>query len=428
MVGERNNSAGSEIEILFLSSCNKASGDFGEHTPFQTVIVKIWLNYNLTCDTNIWGKSRLRFIKKLDHLTKKGMHMNDNIYEKLRERIDSYSVGFSATPSGIEIKILQKIFNPVEAEIYLQMERKLETAETIARRVGQDTEIVGDILRGMTAKGLTFPRTKAGVKYYAAAPFMHGFFEHIAVKGMDKELAKMFEDYRWGGFIPKTKTLRTVPINVSIDSHKPVMPYDDVKKIVEGKVRIGLFPCACAAVMKVLETKCDKPFDVCIGFDYYAEYAIEEYGVGRWITREEALDVLRRSEEAGLVHQVGGDRRNVEAICNCCSDCCGILKAFKMLPNPAKYSGSNYISCLDANYCNLCEVCIDRCPMGAIAVGTDSVIINTERCIGCGLCTTTCPTEAITLAMKPEDKIKLPPSPDRYTFMRSSLDYDKDVE
>jgi electron transport complex protein RnfB len=354
--------------------------------------------------------------------------MNDNIYEQLRERIDSYSVGFSATPSGIEINILQKIFTPVEAELYLHMERKLETAEAIARRAGQDKEIVRNILVEMTEKGLTFPRTKAGIKYYAAAPFMHGFFEHHAVKGMDKELAKMYEDYKWGGFIPKTRALRTVPINISLDSHKPVMPYDDVKKIIEGKERIGLFPCACAATMKVLESGCDNPLDVCIAFDYYAEYAIEEFGTGKWITREEALDVLKRSEEAGLVHQVGGDSRNVECICNCCSDCCGALRFFKLLPNPAKFGGSNYFSRLDADLCNYCEICIDRCPMDAITSGSSNVVTNPERCIGCGLCTTTCPTEAITLEMKPENKIKPPPSPDRYTFMRSSLDYDKDVE
>jgi NAD-dependent dihydropyrimidine dehydrogenase PreA subunit len=354
--------------------------------------------------------------------------MNDHIHQRLRERIDSYSVGFSTTPSGIEIKILQKIFSPEEAELYLHMERKLERVEDIAQKAGKTAEEIKVLLDGMKKKGLLFPKKKNGIQYYALAPFMHGFFEHQSVLGLDYELAKMYEDYMWGGFIPKTRSLRTVPIDVSLDSNKTVMPYDDIKKIIDSKNRIGLMPCACAAKMKVLKSGCNQSLNVCIAFDFYAEYAIEEYGVGRWITQEEALQVIRKSEDEGLVHQVGGDNRNVECICNCCTECCNLLRFFTIIPNPAKFAGSNYFSSLDHTLCNLCEICIERCPMNAIKPHNDTLTINLERCIGCGLCTTTCPTEAIMLKMKPADKIKPPPSPDRYTFMRSSLDYDKDVE
>lgn len=354
--------------------------------------------------------------------------MDDHIYQRLRECIDSYSVGFSATPAGMEIKILQKTFAPEEAELYLHMKRKLEKVEEIAHRAGKTAEETKTLLEGMMKKGLLFPRKKDGVQYYALAPFMHGFFEHQSVLGLDKELAGLYEDYMWGGFIPKTRSLRTVPIDVSLDSNKAVMPYDDIKKIIDDKSRIGLMPCACAAKMKVLESGCNQPLDVCIAFDYYAEYAIEGYGVGRWITREEAIEVLRKSEDEGLVHQVGGDSRNVECICNCCVDCCNLLRFLKLVPNPAKFAGSNYYSSLDAALCNLCDICIERCPMNAISATNGNLAINQERCIGCGLCTTACPTDAIMLKMKPADKIKPPPSPDRYTFMRSSLDYDKDVE
>jgi len=354
--------------------------------------------------------------------------MSDDIYLRLRERIDSYAAGYSATPSGMEIKILEKIFTPEEADLYLHMQRKLERVEDIAQRAEQSVEVAEVLLEGMKMKGLLFPLERKGVKYFAAAPFMHGFLEHQAVLGLDHELAKMYEDYMWGGFIPKTRSLRTIPIDVSLDSNKPVMPYDDVKRIIEGKSRIGLLPCACAAKMKVLDSGCKQNLDVCIGFDFYAEYAIDGYGVGRWITQEEALQILKKSEDEGLVHQVGGDSRNVECICNCCSDCCNLLRFFKLIPNPSKFAGSNYFSSLDESLCDQCDLCIERCPMNAITVQEDKLVLNRERCIGCGLCSTACPTEAITLKMKPIDQIKGPPSPERYTFMRSSLDYYNDME
>lgn len=353
--------------------------------------------------------------------------MNE-LYNRLRERIDQRSVGFCTTPSGIEMKILERIFTPEEANIYLNLSKKLEPVKEIALRADADEQGTGLILERMTKKGLTFPKTKNGVKYYAAAPFMHGFFEHQAVTNMDKDLAQMYENYFSGGFIPKTHALRTVPINKDLKAQGPILPYDDVKKIIESKERIGLMPCACASKMKLLESGCKQPINVCIGFDFYAEYAIEELGVGKWITQAEALKLLDETEKAGLVHQTGGDSRNTECICNCCSDCCVSLRMFKFFPQPAKIAGSNYQAKLYEDQCTQCESCISRCPMNAITAGGSGVSINPDRCIGCGLCTSICPSGAIILNTKPEDKIKPPPSPEKYKFMRSSIDFYKDVE
>jgi Dissimilatory sulfite reductase (desulfoviridin), alpha and beta subunits len=353
--------------------------------------------------------------------------MTTETYEKLRERIDSFSIGFNATASGIEIKILQKIFTENEAQMYLFLSRQLEPIEVIASKTDKDYAEVAAILSGMLKKGLVFPRKKGGKMYYAAAPFMHGFFENQATTIMNKELATMYDEYIKGGFFPKGMALRTIPVNIALENRSQVLPYDDIKQIIESKERIGLFKCACALKMQKLETGCSRPLEVCMGFDYYAEYPIEHYGIGRWISKEEALNVLEGAEKAGLVHQTGGDSRNIECICNCCPNCCVNLNAFKAFPSPAKLAGSNYYAEINSETCLSCETCLDYCPMKAIVVVEDRVTINLDRCIGCGLCTRACPNEARRLVRK-TDKTRGPLSPEKYRFMRSSLDFDKDIE
>lgn len=353
--------------------------------------------------------------------------MTNEIYEKLRERIDSFSIGFNATASGIEIKILQKIFTENEAQMYLSLSRQLKPIDEIAANTGKDYHEASAILEGMLKKGLVFPRKKGNRMFYAAAPFMHGFFENQAVTIMDKELATLYDQYIKGGFSPKGMALRTVPVNISLQSRTQVLPYDDIKQIIEGKERIGLFKCACALKMQKLETGCKQPLEVCMGFDYYAEYPIEHLGVGRWISREEALNVLAEAEKAGLVHQTGGDSRNIECLCNCCPNCCVNLNAFKTFPAPAKLAASNYYAEINPDICLSCKTCLDHCPMKAISIVEDKVSINLDRCIGCGLCTRACPNEARKLVRK-TDKIRGPASPEKYRFMRSSLDFDKDIK
>lgn len=352
-----------------------------------------------------------------------------DVYRQVQEKIDGYSVGFSATESGIELRILRKLLSPEEAGLYLHLTRKLEPVRAISERAKGDPETVAALLESLTSKGFTFPRTKGDVRYYAAAPFMHGFFEHQAVtKKMDRELAQMYEQYFKDGFKPKTKALRTIPINQPLMDASAVLPHDDVRKIIDGKTKIAVTPCACVTKMKVLESQCTSPLHVCLTFDFYAEYQIEELKVGRWITREEAYRILDQSQEAGLVHQVGGTSENTECICNCCPDCCQMLRTVKHHPSPARVMGSNYYAQVAADDCTLCDACVDRCPMQAISAGDLSVGIDLARCIGCGLCTSACPVEAIKLRTKPAEKVRPPPSPEKYKFLRPSSDFYEDLE
>lgn len=172
---------------------------------------------------------------------------NHNIYEELREKIDGYSVGLFPTDTGKEIKILERLFTEEEARVYMVMDRSLKSVKVIAEQLNLDEEYTAQVLTKMTAKGLTFPKTKDKVKYYAAAPFMHGFFEHQGFRpDQDKELSSMIEDYLLNGFLPRTDTLRTIPVGVDLETDHPVLPYDDVKQIIMNKEKIGLFKCACA--------------------------------------------------------------------------------------------------------------------------------------------------------------------------------------
>ena len=158
---------------------------------------------------------------------------------------------------------------------------------------------------------------------------------------------------------------------------------------------------------------CDKPLESCLVFGTGAFY-YEENGLGRKISQDEAMDILKKGIEAGLVLQPGNAQKPTN-ICMCCGCCCQILKNLNDMEQPAKAVSTNYYAEVDPEQCTACEVCVDRCQMNAITV-EEVAVIDLDRCIGCGLCVPTCDFDAMSLKKKEGEAI-VPPRNVVETYM-----------
>lgn len=356
--------------------------------------------------------------------------MPSQVYYDLREQLDQYSVGFPSTQSGVEMKILEKLFSEEEAEMYLNLSMMLEAPDAVAKRLGRETEEVAALLERMADKGLIFRMKKTDSTKYGAVPFMVGAYEY-QVKDMDREFAELFDQYLLEAFGKQgigrlVPPMRTIPVNQSIDYSWPVAPYEDVKEIVRAKDKISVANCICRVQQGLLDNGCDKPLEVCFMFGSHADYYVDK-GMGRYVTQEEALAIIEKCDDAGLVPQPF-IAQEVGGFCNCCGDCCAILRSIKLHPKPAEKVLTNYYAVVDSEACTACEACVDRCQMEAIAVSADEVAeVDLDRCIGCGLCVTTCPGEALSLRSKPESERREPPVSGRDYIMQMASSRSKSL-
>ncbi|MEW5723026.1 MAG: 4Fe-4S dicluster domain-containing protein [Thermodesulfobacteriota bacterium] len=338
--------------------------------------------------------------------------MAEDVYVKLRQQLDQYSVGFPATASGVEMKILQKLFTPAAAEMYLDLTLLLESPADVARRTDRDPEATAALLDQMAEHGLIFRLRRGGAAKYAASPFVVGFFE-FQVKDMDRELARLVDEYMEEAFhksIAGTVTfMRPIPVNRSLDVSHPVATYEDARAIMKNQKLIAVTECVCRKQQGLLDKGCGKPIEVCFCFGSHAEYYLSR-GMARKVSLEEALVILDRSEEAGLVTQPY-NTVNPGGLCNCCGDCCGVLRALNKLPRPVEAVVSNYFAEVEAQLCVGCETCLERCQMKAISMSEEGTAeIDLDRCLGCGLCVTTCAAGAMRLRPKPADRRQSPPA------------------
>ena len=332
--------------------------------------------------------------------------MTDTIYRKLQKQIDQYSLGFPAAESGIDLKILKKLYTEEEASIFLDISMQLETPDSLSERTNRDPQQAAGLLEEMAKKGLLFRKRKDNAAYYAAIPFVIGSFE-FQLNRIDKEFAEMVEDYfnevyldNLGGILPP---LRTIPVNRSVNVSHNVAPYEDAREIIKSKEKIAVANCICRTHQELLNENCEKPLEACFVFGSHAEYYLEN-NMAREISQEEALAILDECEKAGLVNQPA-NMINPGGMCNCCGDCCGVLRALNQMSKPAEQVTNNYWASVDPDLCSGCELCIERCQMAAIRMNEEQLsTIDTDRCIGCGLCVTTCPEEALSMVLKPEDK------------------------
>jgi len=342
--------------------------------------------------------------------------MND-IYRKLQERLDLYSFGFPQSEKGDDIVLLKKLFTEDEARVFLLLSPKLETPEEIMKRTGLTNNDFALKLEDMASRGLLFRLNRNGIRRYGAIPFMHGLVE-FRIKDLDAEMSAMLDKYFESTFNRNIAEnagmfLRVVPVNKAVAVEHHVAAFDDASQILRNNAGlIVVAECTCRKKSGLTGTSCGKPLETCFMFGSMAEYYIEN-GIGRKVDYEEAVNILRDSQEAGLVTQPSTSQ-NPAGMCNCCGDCCGVLGAIKKFPAPAGLVFSNYFSTVNEFACIGCAACEEICPMEAINSSETGIAkVDLKRCIGCGLCCVKCPAGAVRLAEKSEDKKRRVPADTR---------------
>jgi len=359
--------------------------------------------------------------------------MESDPYEKLRQKLNLFMLRVPKTKTFH--RLLELLYTTEEAELlsifgmpYIDEMR----LPRVARKTGKTEEELREIFEHLVKKGLLFKRNdKKGRPTYSLAPYIPGIFEFYFMskaEPTDKmiEVAHVLEDYFFKTFAPETFNSSKYPFFRVLPSQKAVekvieigedvpaefqiLPFEIVSQYISSakRIAVGICPCRDHAELIDGEARCDKPRDVCMVFERIADYWVEK-GIAKYVNHEEAMEVLRKAEEAGLVHSTTNNQlfgpEVPGMICNCCSCCCFILQGLKKVNRPRGIAQSNFDPVIDRELCKICRKCIDMCPTGAIFhhpphkddLSDNFVYVTLDRCIGCGVCATNCPHNAIIL-------------------------------
>ncbi|MFH1137736.1 MAG: 4Fe-4S binding protein [Pseudomonadota bacterium] len=331
--------------------------------------------------------------------------MSDAPYLKLRRFLDQFPIGFPETSSGVELAILKRLFSPEQAEVAVNLSPKPEDAPTLAARLGRDPDELAKTLDEMAQDGLLFQVRRDGKKLFAAAPFMIGLYEY-SVNKIDRDLAALFQQYYEEAYQDEmgrsdVPGFKVIPLQQHVASDITLLPYHQLEVDVRSARVISVAECVCRKEAALTGHGCDHPLETCLSFGAAAEFYIE-HGLGRRIEVDEALAILKKADESGLVH-AGVNAKHLSNICNCCPCCCASLKGIVSKGHDKrKYMNALFEAVVDESACTGCETCVDRCPVGAASVD-EVASVDRRKCLGCGLCVGVCPAGALSMRLR-EDR------------------------
>jgi electron transport complex protein RnfB len=338
--------------------------------------------------------------------------MTQDVYERLAKHFEAHPEGFPRTKSGIEMKILRKIFSEEQADIASQMKLTPSSAENIAERLGRDPEEMVAKLDEMEKKGQIFGVGPKENRLYSAHAFYFGVYQW-QVEHLDKELVEMYKQYCEEALTEELekmdpKVMRVLPMNVGIDAQTQILPHDNVRKLLEESESFRHADCICRKEARILGKGCDHMKEGCLFFSPM-EGAFDAFPFGSHITKEEALKVVDEAAKQGLVHTTYNYADDLfNNICNCCS--CACLSMVNIVESNRILARSDFFARIDPELCETCGDCVDACHVKAIDKGEQASSVNRERCIGCGVCVSACSKDAVSMAPKPEDQRATPPS------------------
>jgi electron transport complex protein RnfB len=187
---------------------------------------------------------------------------------------------------------------------------------------------------------------------------------------------------------------RVIPLNVSLKAVQAVAPTEEILNIVRRVSALGIGYCYCRSTHK----NCDNEVWTCIHVG-----AAESLGEltkrlpTKSATLEEVEELIVRSNERGLVHQLltTPSPHYFYVICNCCPCCCVMLRSAVNYGMTHAVLASNFLAEQIEDKCNNCGKCIARCHFKARCIDSSTLVFVTEKCVGCGLCVSSCEFGAI---------------------------------
>ena len=327
---------------------------------------------------------------KLSFKIPRDEHPRENLL-KLGSMITN-RIGLKATADDPEYWGLASVMTDEMVEVALKMGvRKPKTTEQLMKLTKMEREPLEKLLTEMAWLGIVEynwenldGKNPNHEKRWILPLFVPGSAEFLNMRksqiDQNPEVAAFFERMT---FLPLEKItpmvppggsgigMHVIPVEKAIESENEAIGLEKISYWLDKyEDKYAKSMCSCRASRQKLGEGCgDDPENWCIAVGDMADYVVETQR-GEYITKEEALDIFRRAEENGFVHQITNidGEQKIFAICNCNVNICNALRTSQLFNTP-NMSRSAYVAKVESENCVACGRCVEGCPAGAVKLG-----------------------------------------------------------
>lgn len=327
---------------------------------------------------------------KLSFKIPRDEHPRENLL-KLGSMITN-RIGLKATVDDPEYWGLASVMTDEMVEVALKMGvRKPKTTEQLMKLTKMEREPLEKLLTEMAWLGIVEynwenldGKNPNHEKRWILPLFVPGSAEFLNMRQSQidehPEAAAFFERMT---FLPLEKItpmvppggsgigMHVIPVEKAIESENEAIGLEKISYWLDKyEDKYAKSMCSCRASRQKLGEGCgDDPENWCIAVGDMADYVVETQR-GEYITKEEALDIFRRAEENGFVHQITNidGEQKIFAICNCNVNICNALRTSQLFNTP-NMSRSAYVAKVESENCVACGRCVEGCPAGAVKLG-----------------------------------------------------------